>query len=132
VISGAGKAEGSKQGRKQVTPPYSQFTGTSVPDVLWPDLVDEFGVDFNYHLAEGDAVRGLRGLLVEGLEGEASAPGRYARIWVDTRDLPRRPRRADWVELGDSSYDVETVDDSLASIPRLTIKLSGQTWLHHQ
>ena len=115
-----------------MTPPQSLFSGSHVPDILWPDLVDEFGVDFNYHLAEGDAVRGLRGILIEGMEGEAVSPGRYARIWVDSRDLPRRPRPADWVELDEANYDVESVDDSLASIPRLTIKLSGQTWLRNQ
>lgn len=111
-----------------MTTPASLFHHEHVPHLLWPDLIDEFGVDYDYHFAEGDSVKSLRGLLIEGVEDEPVSPGRYARFWADLRDLPQPPRAADWIELEWATYDVEQVGATLFNISRLIVKLSGQSW----
>ena len=109
--------------------PASLFATVFVPRNNWPYLIRHFGVYYDYHCAEGDAVTDLRGLLTEGVEGEFRSPGRYARMQVDVRELPRAPRAADWIELGDETYDVESVEGTLFHVARLIIKLAGQSWL---
>lgn len=106
----------------------SLFTEERVPDLLMPDLLTEHETTFDYHLAEGDARSGLTGMLLEGVEGEPVSPGRYARIWMDIRQLPREPRSADWIVVDDETYDVEYVAATLYDIWQLTIKLTGQQW----
>jgi hypothetical protein len=108
--------------------PGSRFSADNVPYILWPDLLDEFGSDYTYNTADGETISGLRGVLIEGLVDEPVSPGRYARLWVDSRELPREPCAADWIVLNDTRYDVERVDASLFDIYRLVIKLSGQCW----
>lgn len=108
--------------------PGSYFTIETVPFVLWPDLVAVYGSEYTYHTAEGETVPGLQGILIEGVEDEALSPGRYARFWVDRRDLPREPRSADWLFLGDATYDVERVDATVFDLNRLVIKLTQQNW----
>jgi hypothetical protein len=108
--------------------PGSRFSADNVPYILWPDLLDEFGSDYTYNTADGEKLSGLRGVLIEGLVDEPVSPGRYARLWIDARDLPREPRAADWILLNDTSYDVERVDATLFDICRLVIKLSGKCW----
>jgi hypothetical protein len=108
--------------------PGSRFSGENVPGLLWPDLLEEFGVEYSYHTAEGEQIPALRGVLIEGVEGEPLSPGRYARFWLDLRDLPREPRSADWIVLGTETYDVERVDATLYDLSRLVIKLGGQKW----
>ena len=108
--------------------PGSRFAAQNIPYVLWPDLLDEFGTDYIYHTAEGEEFQ-ARGILIEGMETEAVSPGRYARFWVDTRDLPREPRSADWLILpGPVNYDVERVDATLYDLDRLVIKLASGDW----
>lgn len=109
-------------------PGGSRFAAENVPYVLWPDLLNEFGSDYEYHTAEGETVAGLRGILIEGLVEEAVSPGRYARFWVDTRDLPREPRSADWILLNGITFDVERADATLYDLVRLVIRKSGQNW----
>jgi hypothetical protein len=110
----------------------SLFSGFHVPDFLWPDLLMEFGRPCDYHMAEGDTVQGATGMLLPGAEQEWAAPGRYAGFLIDERDLPREPQAADWIDLGFSSYDVESVAATDFGIYRLVIKLSGQKWLANQ
>src|SRR5262245_22133208 len=105
----------------QGIPPQSRFASHNVPLVLWPDLLAEFGSVYTYHTAEGEELQGLRGILIEGLDDEPHSPGRYARFWVDLRDLPREPRSADWVLLNGVQYDVDRVDATLYDIARLVI-----------
>jgi hypothetical protein len=107
----------------------SIFSEDMVPDMLWPDLLTIHATIYDYHLAEGDTRSGLRGMLMEGLEGEPVSPGRYARMWVDTRDLPRQPRASDWLHLNGDSYDVESVSATVNEMSQLVIKRSGQSWL---
>jgi hypothetical protein len=109
--------------------PQSLFTGAQVPEMLWPDQLWQYGAEYDYHLAEGDAVAGVLGILTEGAEGEFVSPGRYARMLIDARDLPRAPRAADWIDVGDKTYDVEQVEETVFGISRLVIKLTGQSWL---
>ena len=109
--------------------PLSHFSGINVPDFLWPDLIAEFGVPLTYHTVEGDVIDAVNGLLLEGAEGEFKAGGRYARLLIEDRDLPRPAQASDWVDLGNSSYDIESVDATHYGISRCVIKLSGQTWL---
>lgn len=109
--------------------PTSTFSANDVPLLLWPDLVEHFGVDYEYHTADGEVIPDLRGIYFEGAEDEPIAPGRYARLWVDLRDLPREPRSSDWVLIGDSdTYDVEVVKATPYDIGLLVIKRSGQAW----
>src|SRR5262245_28442980 len=104
------------------------FNHEDVPQLLLPEMIAEFGVTYNYHFAEGDSVKGLRGLLIEGVEDEPISPGRYARFWADLRDLPQPPKAADWIELEWATYDVEQVGATLYDISRMIVKLSGQAW----
>jgi len=108
--------------------PATLFTN-QVAALLWPSLLAQHGAEYDYHLAEGDAVMGVRGMLTEGVEGEFVSPGRYARCLIDSRDLPRPPRAADWIDIGDETYDVESVEGTLSGISRLVVKLTGQTWM---
>lgn len=117
-----------KKARDLKVLPGSRFAAENVPYVLWPDLLDEFGVDYEYHTAEGETVPALRGILIEGSVDEPASPGRYALFWVDTRDLPREPRSADWILLAGITYDVERTDATLYDLARLVIHKSGQSW----
>lgn len=110
------------------TIPVSQFTGQHVPEYLWPDLIEEFGVDIGYHTVEGEILT-VCGLLLEGMEGEFKTGGRYLRCVLDHSDLPRPPQASDWIELSATTYDVESVEATLYNISRCVIKLSGQSWL---
>src|SRR4051812_4907486 len=103
------------------------FSSYCVPDVLWPDLLGQFGVEFEYHMPEGDAGT-VAGIFIEGIESESRSPGRYARIWLDQRDLTRESRPADWIILSGVTYDVESVDATPFAISRLVIKVSDQDW----
>ena len=107
----------------------SRFTEEYVPDLLWPDLMTDHATTYDYHLAEGDVRPGLTGMLMEGVEGEQISPGRYARIWIDARDLPRQPRSSDWIVINGESYDVENVSDTLYRLQLLTLRKTGQDWL---
>lgn len=109
------------------TLPGSRFSADNVPYILWPDLLEEFGSDYDYYTPEGDRFEGLRGILLEGMIDETTSPGRYARHWVDTRDLGREPRSADWIVVGGVTYDIERVDATLFDLQRLVIKRSGQS-----
>jgi hypothetical protein len=111
-----------------MTPPQSLFSHQLVPLLLWPNLIWLHGITCNYHFAEGDAVNGLKILFWEGTEEEPVSPGRYARGFVDIRDLPQPPRAADWVELEWATYDVEQVSASVYNISKLILKLSGDLW----
>ena len=104
-------------------PGPSSFTHVSVPDVLWPDLLVTFGIDYTYHTAEGEETN-ARGVWIDGVEDESVFPGRYSRLWVDTRDLPRDPRSADWVVIGYDVHDVERVADTRFGILMLVLKLN--------
>ena len=106
----------------------SIFNEEYVPDYIMPDLLTVHNTYFDYHLAEGDTRAGLTGMLMEGVEGEPVSPGRYAKIWIDSRQLPRDPRSADWIVIDDDMYDVESVSATLHHIFQLTIKLTGQQW----
>lgn len=117
-----------KKARDLKVLPGSRFSAENVPYLLWPDLLAEFGVDYEYHTAEGEIIGNLRGILIEGQVDEAVSPGRYARFWVDSRDLPREPRSADWILLNDTTFDVERPDATLYDLIRLVIRRSGQGW----
>ena len=107
--------------------PVTLFT-EQVNVLLWPSLLAQHGARYDYHLAEGDIVSDVRAMLTEGVEGEGLSPGRYARCYVDGSDLPRPPRAADWIDIGDDVYDVESVQALLTGIYHLTVKLAGQEW----
>lgn len=111
-----------------MTTPLSLFSRVHVPDILWPSLISVFGVPYDYHFAEGDYVKGIIGILIEGVEDEPVSPGRYARFLANSRDLPRPPRAADWIELEYATYDVESVHATPFDISTLIVKLSGQSW----
>ena len=113
-------------------PDNSLFCGSHVPDILWPDLLTVYGRECQYHMAEGDTVAGVTGILLPGMEDEWTSPGRYARFFIDGRDLPREPQAADWIDLVWNTYDVESVTATEYGIYRLVIKLSGQKWLDNQ
>ena len=106
----------------------SNFSDYLVPELLMPSMLTEHDTVYDYHLAEGDIRTGLMGMLMEGREREAISPGRYARIWIDTDDLPRPPRSADWLVIRNTTYDVESVTDTLFNWARLVIKQTGQSW----
>lgn len=99
-----------------------------VNTLLWPSLLAQHGARYDYHLAEGDIVNGVLGMLTEGVEGEGLSPGRYARCYLDGSDLPRAPRKADWIDIGNTEYDVESVNALLTGIYILTVKQAGQEW----
>lgn len=107
-----------------VLPGPSTFSEVSVPAVLWPDLLEEYGIDYTFHTAEGEDIA-ARGIWFDGVVDESVFPGRYSRLWVDTRDLPRDPRSADWVVIDGDQYDVERVADTRFGILLLVLKLTG-------
>lgn len=104
---------------------------SQVNALLWPSLLAQHGAEYDYHLAEGDIVSGVTGMLTEGREGEFVSPGRYAHCYIDSSDLPRPPRASDWIDIGEETYDVEKVEAMLSGIHHLIVKLTGQQWQTH-
>jgi hypothetical protein len=112
-----------RQADMPALPGPSVFSTVSVPDTLWPDLLAEFGCDYVFHAAEGDEAA-ARGIWFEGDETESVFPGRYSRLWVDPRDLPRDPQSADWIVIGEAQFDVERVADTPTGMMMLVLKLA--------
>jgi hypothetical protein len=102
------------------------FISDHIPEVLWPPLIAEFGLDVDY-LSGTDSSNPvtITVLWKEGASDEEISPGRYSHLYVRNADLPAAPALGDAVQKDDKVYDVVRVDAAPYYFSRLVLQETG-------